>query len=66
MEEVTQIFDFLMEQYKYQVVKEPLGKIDYRKVVGGFRDSSSFWGKEAPESLRRKEEGLAMLSERLE
>jgi len=55
-----------MDQYKYQVVKEPLGKLDYRKIANSFKDSSSFWGKEAPESLLKKEEGLAILSERLE
>lgn len=65
-EEVSQVFDFLMEQYKYQVVKEPLGKLDCRKVVSDFKDSSSFWGKEAPESLLKKELGLALLTERLE
>ena len=65
-EEVTQVFDFLMEEYKYQVVKEPLGKLDFRKIANSFKDSSSFWGKESPESLLKKEEGLALLCERLE
>ena len=55
-----------MEQYQYQVVKDPLGKLDYRKIAYSFKDSSSFWGAEAPDSLLKKEEGLALLSERLE
>lgn len=70
-EEVTKIFDGLMEEYKYEVVPEPLlfGRYDHRKIgniIYSLKDQSSFWSSESPESLKKKEEGLALLSERVE
>jgi hypothetical protein len=69
-DEVTQMFNFLKEQYKYQVVSQPLlADFDSKKIANliyGLKDQSSFWTKESKESLKKKEEGLALLSERLE
>ena len=45
------------------------GKYDHRKIsniIYSFKNQSSFWSSESPESLLKKEEGLALLSERLE